>query len=868
MELHFHKCMKLRGIATAIQRVKTTAITVMLAGVFLCSQIAFGKSVTLNDLEAVVTKAESLKEFLASEELLAEYYEAIKSFYRLDDERFPRENYDIFISQLEGLSEKSPEFAAAIWSPRVQGVKHSLKAVKGPDTWRLNREKLKGFWKDYEENALQLAKEHFPVHDPEKSPAEVYEFLLGLDREINEFLETSRTMGKKKRRAAESDFYTSLRTRPDVKAAMYAYSHYLLKMKGLHTDLKDIEPQDFIQRLDSVMETAEVEIPKAFRQLGAWYLPMKPQLVDRGVLTSRTLNWFRGSLSPGTYSFVPSPRPIHTIFKGVCFRECVGGSAEYIDNLTPERWATAVLSGVQFYFVQHEGENRGWVQLVPFHRPKEDQTFFNVESGTQVFNSDISLEDSPERSINAFHAWLTEFEKLGIHDDGVVIGENNAINNSGSLVHIRDSLPHRLSGFNGNHVELEHLDKDMVKLIHETSPQNGPEGNDLITRYKPSQMILDSTTPAARGVRMLTARDKDLFTDREKLKQLYEDQETRGWQLRYISQFLQFDYEDPKMTEMISEWWAGTSEEDKQYIYGTLQIDAQNGILRNSQMMRELILTSEEVISQIFSFDPDRKVFYNHSSMTRFNGFLGSRIYSEDFLHELTKAVPSIDGSIGIRRLFLPHADTPEKFVKFVVPTVSNPNDAYKLALDSLVKEHLVQFFSMGPNMEQLRLLGGTSRTVTLNISLHRNCFNRAENAGEFIECAQFHFEVPNDHYKKAMDELIKGYIHGFIRLNPTAKEVVRLLHFTKYTETSLPLMEAFVPLMKTKRDWNTVMKSHLKVPSESFAEGIKKLRAKYAHVERGLPGGFQLFKQALGISPEAKGNPLSCPQMMSAQEN
>lgn len=840
----------------------------VLALVFLFSLTVHSRGrTTLQSLEAVVSKAENLDEFLSNEGLVTEYFHTVQKFYGLDDERFPRENYDIFISQLRDLSKKSTKFADAIWSPRVQGAKHSLKAVKGPDVWKLNREKLKSFWEGYEQDVLKMAPEHFPEHNPESSPTQVYDFLVELDKEINEFLESTRTLGKKKRKVAESEFYTTLRGRPDVRVAMYLYSLYLLKMKNIHTDLETVEPHDFIQRLDSVMQASEVEIPKSYRQLGSWFLPMKSHLLEAGVLSTQALNVFRGTLSPGTYSFTPSPRPLHTIFKGVCFRECVGGDAANIGNLTPERWASAVLDDAQFYFVQHEGEHRGWVQLIPFYSQKEQKTFYNVESGTQVFNSDINLEDAPDRPINTFHAWLTEYEKLGFFEDRMIIGQNNAINNAGSLMHIRDSLIHRLSGFTGNHSDLESTDIDMVEFIHSASPQNGPEGNDLISSYKPSKMILDSTTPNSGGVRRLSIVDVELLTDRKKLEDHFEKQEQRNWQLRYISQFLQFDYEDPEMTKMITGWWKQTTEKEREKILSDLQKDAQFGILRNSKLLREQVLVTPEVIKQVFNDNPENSVHYVHISMARFKDVLGKQFFDEPLLVELTKAVPTIDSSINIRRMFLPYADTPEKFIKYVMPYVGNPNEAYKQALDKLARDHIDQFFEMSPTMSQLRALGGLAKTVTLTRLLHDNCFRRSENAAEFVECAQFYFSTQTDAYRIDMDELIAKYTDKFIGFQPTAEEVFLLQYSVKYVSTHIGLMEAFVPLMKTKKDWKKVMKTHYKKPSEPMVKAIKDLRSKYAHVEAQLPGRLHGLKKALGITGPGEADQRACSQLLGTQE-
>lgn len=289
-------------------------------------------TVSLDQLEAIVQKAGSVQEFLADKDLRDEYYSAIKNYYGFSKKRFPKKNFNIFLSQLKKLVKESKKFASAIWSTdRPLGVKHFVRA-SSPKSFYLDRERLLKFWNKFQKESLEVIQSEFPSFNFEKFPETVFQYLENLSSEIDRFQVSIQGMGRKRKSFAQSQFFEELKSRPKTKAALLAYALFLLERKSLSQRLQDISPSELIEVLSGLSHVSEKghPLPKAFRQLVGVFMPKKEQLLKEKVLVYQAQSWHKGLVSSGTYVFHPVSRPIHAIFKGVCHEECVGEGGENI----------------------------------------------------------------------------------------------------------------------------------------------------------------------------------------------------------------------------------------------------------------------------------------------------------------------------------------------------------------------------------------------------------------------------------------------------------------------------------------------------------------------------------------------------------
>jgi hypothetical protein len=94
---------------------------VIVLALFLSTTVmAQPKRATLADLDAIVTRVSSLREFLGTKEqpnteLLDDYYKALQSYFG-DEERFSRGTFNSIIGQLRKAVDEVPTLEFRLWS--------------------------------------------------------------------------------------------------------------------------------------------------------------------------------------------------------------------------------------------------------------------------------------------------------------------------------------------------------------------------------------------------------------------------------------------------------------------------------------------------------------------------------------------------------------------------------------------------------------------------------------------------------------------------------------------------------------------------------------------------------------------------------
>ena len=289
---------------------------------------------SLNDLEKPLLRAKSLGEFLQSETLLSEYYKSLKDYYGFDDKQFPRSSYDIFINQIKELASGSEEFEMALWNPsRDFGSEHSFAIDKVPPGLSLERNTFKLFWVDYYEKAITLIRRSFKDFKPEKLPANVIGLLKKTSDQMREFELSINILGKKAQRLKRAEYYNSLVRNKTLRIAVLAYYFHILDKESVVSnwdEKSDLEIQQWLT--DPRKFLNKEDHPKAFFQLISYHLFQKKDLVEKEVLIGIPNLMEKEVLQQGEYRFIPSPRGIHSVFKGVCHKECIGGNEDSITS--------------------------------------------------------------------------------------------------------------------------------------------------------------------------------------------------------------------------------------------------------------------------------------------------------------------------------------------------------------------------------------------------------------------------------------------------------------------------------------------------------------------------------------------------------
>lgn len=217
-----------------------------------------------------------------------------------------------------------------------------------------------------------------------------------------------------------------------------------------------------------------------------------------------------GSGSLQTYVFEPIPRRIHGIWKGIAIGECIGGGD--VNDLTPERWATVALQDTQFYHV-HQGDSYlGFVQLVPIKKGKD--TYGSVDFGAPVMSRKVILRDKGghAHAMRLFNLWLRKAQaNLPPGWRGILVGEGNAINNSGVLSAVHDSPVYQWGPVVGPSKKFRRTDPIGTKII-KVSPRTGT----YIPSYR-GRMVFDGVVQGAGDLRRLVNADPNFAQNPRKV---------------------------------------------------------------------------------------------------------------------------------------------------------------------------------------------------------------------------------------------------------------------------------------------------------------------------------------------------------------
>lgn len=142
--------------------------------------------------------------------------------------------------------------------------------------------------------------------------------------------------------------------------------------------------------------------------------------------------------------FLPCPTRFHGIFKGVPLNECVGGRSEppeWLDFLTPRRWATIALTDSYLQFMHTGSCYAGFIQFVPLRRKSTGKRYFSLDFGAPALTTSVLVNDRPQLLLDAWYRQLaqTPFQHR------LLVSNRNEIDNANVLSHVRESSPYRKS---------------------------------------------------------------------------------------------------------------------------------------------------------------------------------------------------------------------------------------------------------------------------------------------------------------------------------------------------------------------------------------------------------------------------------------
>lgn len=702
-----------------------------------CGPAAFAgylgqERVRLEDLERHVSQAKDLKDFLSRKGLVERYRQLLIGYYGLSDYALSKTVFDVFIDQLQYLADHSQPFAKAIWQPRSDlGQLHSVNALAYRQQGAVDQAKLLGYFEDQIGKSHLLIQQNFPNYLRSGRFDEVIGVLRKTQERIDIFQRDTRKYGRRVVKAKSANFYRQLAEDPVIRSAVHIIAYKeLLNIRwedhpGSHQVMNTI-----LQREKD--DGARSRYPLAYRSLAGNILPSADQFVQQQIFWSRKSAWNYGVVGAGEYDFVPTPRVLHTMVKGTLHSECVGGDCTTRKRMSPLRWATAALKGAKFFFVEHEGQNRGWVQLMPVENIVEPRQYYNLESGTSVFNKDILEKDGFDLPQSFVSVWLQAFRKAHPKAPPIIISPSNAIKNSGSLPFIRDSLAHRLGVSIYDHGRFQVRDRDMQNQLVVLS-EEGQLGRDPeeLSHTRKGHMILDVFSNTED--RYKTFR---VFNEPFQLQNLYSKSGLQSYYDRLspddrpevLSQFIQYDIEDVEVNRLIDEWMDELDVEEWAFVYERLQKDFQYGILRRSRRIEQLLERMDDAPVSIFRITDQLPTSQINFSIFRFYDVLMAYGHREKLFAAILASLHSLEEEEVLMAHIMSQAKSVDDFMLAVnhLYTYESVNSFAR----SRIEGYLSRFFELNPTVNQ-----------TMNL---RHLFSKsAEELSTLYVMAAKHFQSP-----------------------------------------------------------------------------------------------------------------------------
>ncbi len=206
-----------------------------------------------------------------------------------------------------------------------------------------------------------------------------------------------------------------------------------------------------------------------------------------------------------------SPRPFHSLFKGIPLKECVGGSC---DTLSPERWGTALIQDARVYHIERDGKYLGFIQLVPVTGP-DGNRYASVDFGYSGLLNSVAFTDARSGNVAQEELWRSVLHQLRERHreefKGIVLSESSAFRNDGVKRAVMESDMFETGKVLGRAQDFR-LDDPWIlkfaKIGRKAYPMKHKEH-----RYGTGEMIFDAKTKDAKVLRLLPEECSKLFSD-------------------------------------------------------------------------------------------------------------------------------------------------------------------------------------------------------------------------------------------------------------------------------------------------------------------------------------------------------------------
>jgi hypothetical protein len=477
-------------------RHKAFSVGVIFAAFLMLSQAVGAYSI--REVEAVLSQAKSLDEFLASPELIENFLNALQRYYGA--QKFPRVSYDVIIRQIREVIAKEPKLKERFWrklssSDQNFSFQFHLSPVERPveleeDAWL---RKFREWQKELSKSAAPIS----DIPDDETRLAKIRQIFADTESRIEEIMHLQ--LNSKE----QGEALALLKTDRSLRAASAYLTLRQLQTEIISDKMNSNDAGLILQTISNMRSNPESEgllmpIPKRLMSMTASRIPSREKLdlnekifkpIEEGVLKEG-----------GILSAVPV-RPFVALFRGIVLGECVGGSEKALESTTPERWAVPALEGTIVHFLETD-KAYGFVEYFPF-------SLDGARYAGVVFGSPLLRQNtiSAGKSQQILWKYFDEaYKRKPSEWKGFVIGEDNDFNNAGVQEEILKSASFGLGETIGESTSIQQIDP-LAEIIPTLLPREGH------ARQYGGRMITAVTAPQSRRLTSLKNLGSDTNND-------------------------------------------------------------------------------------------------------------------------------------------------------------------------------------------------------------------------------------------------------------------------------------------------------------------------------------------------------------------
>ena len=383
----------------------------------------------LQQLDSRIAEAGSLDRLLAQPLLLDAYYEQLAQYY--GPHRFLRVAFDALVRQLIEIKESVPALKTLLWDTGDLGRAFSIRSEFKLYGRTVDHDRWIVYLNEWMENLRERASavQGLSLAEWIKLQQRLPEFQEELSRfavqvkslpehqggkELGEFACRLRDRTKLDAIAARAllNFVTSMET-----TALFHCGNAELILEELRTLRQDPDRLGYDSARATILHASvRALIPPIHSLLVSGLFPVEYHEAEgRRVPVGRT--------AEAEFSFLPLPRRIHGIWKGIAHWDCFGGSPHHTAMLTPARWLSIAMPGASVHQVFEGSSYAGYVQVTPIRKGK--QVYGSVEFQSPAMLRKLRTPGPREaRTECLFRMWLRKASaNLPRRYEGLVSGE-------------------------------------------------------------------------------------------------------------------------------------------------------------------------------------------------------------------------------------------------------------------------------------------------------------------------------------------------------------------------------------------------------------------------------------------------------------